>query len=273
MKHERETLEAVIAARNQASSASSGAGRSDRPRGDAQLAGAERGARRRADALLRALRGVPGPQGRREHAQLTEELASTENRIAFARQSYNDAVTLQHRARDLPVEHHRRDVRLQEARCSSSRTRRSARRRASPSDAPRGASRARAPPVAMDFFEAQDSARSRSRTLVLLFVAAVLAIIATDLRGGAPGDRPGALAGPIDLLLLLGRGVGTTLVVDGGQHLRARCSCGRADREGRGDARRPAWCAPNTTDEAERASSTWSRRWRSPPARRCHACT
>lgn len=93
MKHERETLEAVIEARNQAASAAKKAG--DDPT-DASaitaLAGAETllgGAMGRFFALAEA---YPDLKANQNMMQLQEELASTENRIAFARQAYNDAV-------------------------------------------------------------------------------------------------------------------------------------------------------------------------------------
>jgi len=93
LKHERETLEAVIAARNQAQAA---AHRAEKDPTDAgairELAGAETilgGAMGRFFALAEA---YPDLKANQNMMQLTEELSSTENRIAFARQAYNDAV-------------------------------------------------------------------------------------------------------------------------------------------------------------------------------------
>jgi LemA protein len=93
LKHERGTLEAVIAARNQASSA---AQRAASAPGDASalrdLAGAETalgGALGRFFALTEA---YPDLKANATMAQLSEELTSTENKVAFARQAYNDAV-------------------------------------------------------------------------------------------------------------------------------------------------------------------------------------
>ncbi|MFN0062343.1 MAG: LemA family protein [Myxococcaceae bacterium] len=101
MKHERETLEAVIAARNQAASAEQRA--AARP-GDAEamqgLAGAEgalRGAMGRFFALAEA---YPDLKANQNMMQLTEELTATENKVAFARQAYNDAVTGYNTARE-----------------------------------------------------------------------------------------------------------------------------------------------------------------------------
>jgi len=93
LQHERQTLEAVIQARNQAQAAARRAGGDP---GDAaavrQLAGAETllgSAMGRFFALAEA---YPDLKANQNMAQLQEELASTENRIAFARQAFNDAV-------------------------------------------------------------------------------------------------------------------------------------------------------------------------------------
>jgi len=93
LKHERETLEAVITARNQAAQA--GAKAANNP-GDPSaikgLAGAETmltGAMSRFFALAEA---YPDLKANQNMMQLTEELTSTENKISFARQAYNDAV-------------------------------------------------------------------------------------------------------------------------------------------------------------------------------------
>ncbi len=93
MKHERETLEAVIQARNQAASA--GARAAANPADAAAvkgLLGAETaltGAMGRFFALAEA---YPDLKANQNMMQLTEELTSTENKVAFARQAYNDAV-------------------------------------------------------------------------------------------------------------------------------------------------------------------------------------
>jgi len=93
MSHERETLEAVIAARNAAFQGLQAAAKDP---GDAsaiaQLAGAEGalgGAMIRLNAVMEAYPDIKASQN---VAQLSEELASTENRVAFARQAYNDQV-------------------------------------------------------------------------------------------------------------------------------------------------------------------------------------
>lgn len=93
IKHERETLEAVIQARNTAISATKqAAGNPGDPSAMTGLASAESmlsGALGRLFALSEA---YPDLKANQNMAQLQEELASTENRIAFARQSFNDAV-------------------------------------------------------------------------------------------------------------------------------------------------------------------------------------
>jgi LemA protein len=101
LKHERETLEAVIAARNQAVSA---AGRAGSDPGDPaamrQLSGAE-GALSGALARLFALaEAYPDLKANQTMASLMEELTSTENRVSFSRQAYNDAVMTYNTARE-----------------------------------------------------------------------------------------------------------------------------------------------------------------------------
>jgi len=93
LKHERETLEAVIQARNSAASARGRA--ADHPEDSHAmkgLVGAETalgGALGRFFALSEA---YPDLKANQNMMQLTEELTSTENKISFARQSYNDSV-------------------------------------------------------------------------------------------------------------------------------------------------------------------------------------
>lgn len=94
MAHERQTLEAVIAARQQAVTANSAVAASPRDGMAMQaLIGAEsvlQGALGRFMALAEA---YPDLKANTTMAQLMEELTSTENRVGFARQAYNDAVT------------------------------------------------------------------------------------------------------------------------------------------------------------------------------------
>ena len=93
LAHESETLEAVIAARNQARTAEQAAAASPLNAGAlGALAGAEQllgGALARLFAVAEAYPDLKADQTMRE---LSEEIASTENRIGFARQAYNDHV-------------------------------------------------------------------------------------------------------------------------------------------------------------------------------------
>ena len=93
MKHERETLEAVIAARNAASAANGSAAATP---GDAaamkDLAGAETALTGALGRLFAVAEAYPDLKANQNMLRLKEELTSTENKIAFARQAYNDAV-------------------------------------------------------------------------------------------------------------------------------------------------------------------------------------
>jgi LemA protein len=102
IKHERETLEAVIKARNTALSGLKAAAANPADAAAvAQLQGAETqlgGALGRLFALAEA---YPDLKANQNMMQLTEELTSTENRVAFARQAYNDAVMGYNNAREV----------------------------------------------------------------------------------------------------------------------------------------------------------------------------
>lgn len=93
MKHERETLEAVIAVRNQAFAAANAAAAAPTD-GTAMraLAGAEGALRDVLSRLMVVVEQYPDLKANQNMMQLQEEIASTENRIAFARQAYNDEV-------------------------------------------------------------------------------------------------------------------------------------------------------------------------------------
>lgn len=95
MAHERETLEAVIQARNAAQAASRRAG-SDPADGAAMhdLMGAEQALGGLLTRFFALSEAYPDLKASQNMAQLQEELASTENRIAFSRQAFNDAVTV-----------------------------------------------------------------------------------------------------------------------------------------------------------------------------------
>ena len=94
MKHERETLEAVINARNAAAS-SLDAAKSDPANAQAiKELGQSEGALTSALGRLFALsEAYPDLKASENMKQLTEELTSTENKVSFARQAFNDAVT------------------------------------------------------------------------------------------------------------------------------------------------------------------------------------
>jgi LemA protein len=93
MKHERETLEAVIKARNGAVSANAAAaadpGSASAMQGLVAAEGALTGALGKLFALAEA---YPDLKANQSMMQLSEELTGTENKIAFARQAFNDSV-------------------------------------------------------------------------------------------------------------------------------------------------------------------------------------
>ncbi len=93
MKHERETLEAVIEARNQARKVEERAASDPgEPQVMRELAGAEQALTGAMGRFFALSESYPDLRASENMAQLQEELSSTENRIAFARQAYNDAV-------------------------------------------------------------------------------------------------------------------------------------------------------------------------------------
>jgi LemA protein len=102
LKHERETLEAVIQARNSAMAGLKAAAANPADAAAvAQLQGAEAqlgGALGRLFALAEA---YPDLKANQNMMQLSEELTSTENKVAFARQAYNDAVMSYNNAREV----------------------------------------------------------------------------------------------------------------------------------------------------------------------------
>jgi LemA protein len=94
MAHERGTLEAVIQARNQAvSGLSKAAANPGDPAAMQALASAESGLSGALGRLFALSEAYPDLKANQNMAQLTEEITSTENKVAFARQAYNDAVT------------------------------------------------------------------------------------------------------------------------------------------------------------------------------------
>jgi LemA protein len=98
MAHEQQTLERVIQARNAAVGALAGTD----PRSAATvqaLAGAENALGAALGQLFALREAYPNLKADQQSSRLMEELASTENRVAFARQSYNDSVMLYNTAR------------------------------------------------------------------------------------------------------------------------------------------------------------------------------
>jgi LemA protein len=102
IKHERETLEAVIKARNAAYSAGQQAAQSP---GDARAMSALGGAEGQLAGALGRLFAVaeayPDLKANQNMLALQEELSATENKIAFARQAYNDAVMVYNTKREV----------------------------------------------------------------------------------------------------------------------------------------------------------------------------
>ena len=93
MAHERETLEAVIAARSAAQSGLSAAkANPGDPEVMATLAAAQGQLNAGLGRLLAVAEAYPDLKANQNMMQLTEELTSTENKVAFARQAFNDAV-------------------------------------------------------------------------------------------------------------------------------------------------------------------------------------
>lgn len=93
MSHERETLEAVIAARSAAQSGLSAAkANPGDPAAMAGLAAAQGQLNAGLGRLLAVAEAYPDLKANQNMMQLTEELTTTENKVAFARQAYNDSV-------------------------------------------------------------------------------------------------------------------------------------------------------------------------------------
>lgn len=101
MQHERETLTAVIEARNQAmghlKEAAADPGNTEAVR---RLSQSEQGLGGALGRLFALSENYPDLKANQNMMQLSEELVSTENRIAFARQAFNDAVMSYNNARE-----------------------------------------------------------------------------------------------------------------------------------------------------------------------------
>jgi LemA protein len=102
MKHERETLEAVITARNAAvTGLKSAAANPGDPNAVQQLAGAENALSGALGRLFALAEAYPDLKANQNMMQLSEELTSTENKVAFARQAFNDAVMSYNNTREV----------------------------------------------------------------------------------------------------------------------------------------------------------------------------
>jgi len=91
MKHERDTLEAIVNARSQAMSSQS---IGDKAKAEGLLSDA-------VSKFFVAVENYPDLKANQNFLALQEELTSTENKIAFARQAYNDAVMTYNTAREV----------------------------------------------------------------------------------------------------------------------------------------------------------------------------
>ena len=99
LSHERETLEAVIQARNAAESARKGVS-PDNAEGMQKLMQAEGGLGSVMGRLFALSEAYPDLRSNENMKQLSEELTSTENKVAFARQGYNDSVMVYNNKRE-----------------------------------------------------------------------------------------------------------------------------------------------------------------------------
>ncbi len=102
MKHESGTLEAVIKARNIAAAAASAAAANPADANAIKgLLSAEAGLGGALSRLMVVSEQYPDLKANQNMMQLTEELTSTENKVSFARQAYNDAVMAYNTAREI----------------------------------------------------------------------------------------------------------------------------------------------------------------------------
>jgi LemA protein len=102
LTHERGTLEAVIAARNAAASANAGAAANPgEPDAMKKLASAEGTLSGTLGRLFALSEAYPDLKANTTMLSLMEELTSTENKVSFARQAYNDAVMVYNTQREV----------------------------------------------------------------------------------------------------------------------------------------------------------------------------
>ncbi len=92
MKHERETFEAIVNARNEAQKCLEASAGGEKAEGVKSLSGAESNLTGALNALRVTVESYPELKADTTMAQLNEELSSTENKVAFSRQAYNDMV-------------------------------------------------------------------------------------------------------------------------------------------------------------------------------------
>lgn len=93
IKHERETLEAVTQARNLASAGlKNAASHPGETAAMQQLSGAEGALTQALGRLFAVAESYPDLKANQNMMQLSEELTSTENKVAFSRQAYNDSI-------------------------------------------------------------------------------------------------------------------------------------------------------------------------------------
>lgn len=101
LKHERETLDSVIRARNQAANASAQVGGNPtNATAMTSLLGAETALSQSLGKLFALVEAYPDLKANQNMMQMSEELTSTENKISFARQAYNDSVMAYNTSRE-----------------------------------------------------------------------------------------------------------------------------------------------------------------------------
>jgi LemA protein len=100
LSHERDTLEAVIKARNAAEAAREGLS-PDNAAGMEKLMAAEGGLGSVMGRLFALSESYPDLKANENMKQLSEELTSTENKVAYARQGYNDSVMVYNTKREV----------------------------------------------------------------------------------------------------------------------------------------------------------------------------
>ncbi|HSR64279.1 MAG TPA: LemA family protein [Xanthomonadaceae bacterium] len=102
IRHERETLEAVVAARGAAMAGLSAAKASPGdPGAMAELAASQGALNGALGRLMAVAEAYPDLKANQTMMQLSEELTSTENKVAFARQAFNDAVMVYNNRREV----------------------------------------------------------------------------------------------------------------------------------------------------------------------------